>query len=116
VDFFLDGPGPYFTPKRAGTTVTLYGTGPVDDLTSIDIAPLTGFATTPLLVQPGYGYVFEMDGGDGFARYGAIRPTHVGANYIIFDWSYQTDPGNPELEVRGGLPTAGEQDLVVRRR
>jgi hypothetical protein len=29
--------------------------------------------------------------------YGAIRVTAVGPNYIIFDWSYQTDPGNPEL-------------------
>jgi len=118
IDFYLANVGGdlYFAPKRAGTTVAPYGVGPVDDLTSIDIAPLTGFETTPILVEPGNGYVFEMDGGDGFARYGAIRPTHVGTDFIIFDWSYQTDPGNPELEIHGGLPSAGGQELVVRRR
>jgi len=119
IDFALTdpaGPGIYFAPIRQGTGVLQYGNGPVDDLTSIDIAPLNGYTTAPILVQPGFLYVFAMDGGDGFARYGAVRPTHVGGNFIIFDWSYQTDPGNPDLEVRGGLPTTGEQELVVRRR
>ena len=46
---------------------------------------------------PGWGYVFQMNGGDGFARYGAVRVTHVGQDYLILDWAYQTDPGNPEL-------------------
>jgi hypothetical protein len=47
--------------------------------------------------------VFEMDGGDGFARFGALRVTHAGKNFIIVDWSFQTDPGNIELLVgRGG--------------
>jgi hypothetical protein len=40
-----------------------------------------------------------MDGGDGFLRYGAVRVTHVGQTFLIFDWAYQTDPGNPELLV-----------------
>jgi hypothetical protein len=61
---------------------------------------------------PGYGYVFQMSGGDGFARYGAVRVTHASADYMIFDWSYQTDPGNPELSLRGGLPTA--ERIIVR--
>jgi hypothetical protein len=96
--------------------MTQYGLSPVDDLTSIDIAPVGGYSATQLPAQPGYGYVFEMDGGDGFARYGAIRPTQVGGGYIILDWSYQTDPGNPELEIHGGLPTSDAQGIVVRRR
>jgi hypothetical protein len=118
-DFFVDrdaGLNLYFVPSRANTGVQQYGTGPLDDLTSIDVAPLGGYAASAIEVLPGIGYVFEMDGGDGFARYGAIRPTHVGRDFIIFDWSYQTDPGNPELEVRGGLPTAGDGEVVVRRR
>lgn len=105
-----------FVPLRTGTQVQQYGAGPLDDLTSIDEAPLGGYSPSAIAVQPGFGYVFEMDGGDGFARYGAIRPTHVGRDFIIVDWSYQTDPGNPMLEVRGGLPTARKQELVVRRR
>ena len=39
----------------------------------------------------------EMNGGDGYARYGAVRVTHVGKDYLILDWAFQTDPGNPEL-------------------
>jgi len=105
-----------FVPLRTGTQVLQYGAGPLDDLTSIDEAPLAGYSRSAIGVAPGIGYVFEMDGGDGFARYGAIRPTHVGRDFIIVDWSYQTDPGNPMLEVRGGLPTAREQELVIRRR
>jgi len=107
----------FFVPRRAGTAVALYGTAPLSDLTAIDEAPLTGYDVTGIEVVPGYGYVFEMDGGDGFARYGAIRPTHVGRDFIIYDWSYQTDPGNPELSRHGGLPTASElKGVVVRRR
>jgi hypothetical protein len=40
-----------------------------------------------------------MAGPDGFARYGAVRVSHVGTDFLILDWSYQTDPGNPELTV-----------------
>ena len=55
--------------------------------------------TSGILAIPGYGYVFEMDGGDGFKRYGAVRVTHVGQTLLILDWAFQTDPGNPELIV-----------------
>jgi len=120
VDFWIDrdpGNALIIVPQRAGTSVALYDGDPVADLTSIDLAPPdNAFSPVPITVEPGFGYVFKMDGGDGFARFGALRPTHVGTDYLIFDWSYQTDPGNPELQVRGGLPTAGSRELVVRRR
>ncbi len=107
-DFFL-------VPVRLNTIVTQYGTGPINDLTSIDIAPETGYSSAPIQALPGHGYVFAMDAGDQFARFGALRVTHVGRDYIIFDWSYQTDPGNPELAVGGGWFTAGDGGVVVRR-
>jgi len=115
IDFYLHRDASqtlYFMPKRTGTTMVLYDNQPVDDLTAIDVAPLSGFSTTGIEVVPGYGYVFEMDGGDGLARYGAVRPTHVGQNFILFDWSYQTDPGNPQLLVQG----VESKGVVVRRR
>jgi hypothetical protein len=84
-------------PVRAGTTVLQYGIGPLDALTSIDYAPISGYAAAAVPVQPGYGYVFQMDGGDGYYRYGALRVSAVGTDYVIVDWAYQTDPGNPEL-------------------
>ncbi|MBI3982384.1 MAG: hypothetical protein HY337_05690 [Gemmatimonadetes bacterium] len=115
IDFWVDveSDGDVFlVPERGGTSLALYPGGPVDDLTSIDIAPGAGYSTAALQAVPGYGYVFQMSGGDGFARYGALRVTHVSAGYIIFDWSYQTDPGNPELQIRGGLPTF--EGIVVK--
>lgn len=106
-DFFVDRDGAgdlFLTPVRAGTGVEYYDeTDPVEDLTSIDFAEDRDYRTSGILAIPGYGYVFEMDGGDGFLRYGALRVTHVGQTFLIMDWAFQTDPGNPELIVRSGL-------------
>ena len=91
----------FLTPVRAGTGVEYYdANNPVEDLTSIDFAADRTYRTSGILALPGYGYVFEMDGGDGFKRYGAVRVSHVGQDFLILDWAYQTDPGNPELIVR----------------
>lgn len=114
-DFWLDrtaGDSLWITPARAGVELAFYGTGPVADLTSIDIAPDQGYDTSAALALPGWGYVFQISAPDGFYRYGALRVTHASGQYLIFDWSYQTDPGNPELQIRGGLPTF--DGLVVR--
>lgn len=89
--------GIFLQPVRTGTTVQTYGTVAVEDLTSIDIAPASGYVATAVQARPGWGYVFQMSGGDAFSRYGALRVTAVGSDYIIVDWAYQTDPGNPEL-------------------
>jgi hypothetical protein len=106
IDFFVDRDNVgdlYLTPVRAGTGVEYYdNNNPVEDLTSIDFAADRTYATSGILAIPGYGYVFEMDGGDGFKRYGAVRLSHVGHDFLILDWAYQTDPGNPELLVRPG--------------
>ena len=102
IDFSVerDGTGALFLdPVRAGTGVEFYADLPVDDLTSIDFAASGTYATTPIEALPGFGYVFEMDGGDGFLRYGAVRVTHVGQAFLILDWAFQTDSGNPELLV-----------------
>jgi hypothetical protein len=108
IDFFVDrdaGGDLFLTPVRAGTGVEYYDEeDPVQDLTSIDFAPdlsgSGGYRTTPIEAVPGFGYVFEMDAGDDFPRYGAVRVQHVGTTFLILDWAYQPDPGNPELIVR----------------
>ncbi len=104
IDFVVDRDGAgdlFLTPVRAGTGVEYYdANNPVQDLTSIDFAEDRTYLTSGILALPGYGYVFEMDGGDGFKRYGAVRVSHVGQDFLILDWAYQTDPGNPELLVR----------------
>lgn len=86
----------WLTPVRAQVQVAVYGQ--VGDLTSIDYAPEGGYSHAPVQLQPGYGYVVQISGAtDGFLRFGAIRASHVGRDFAIVDWSYQTDPGNPQL-------------------
>lgn len=111
VDFYVDRHGDgrlFLTPSRPGTGVEFYALDPVGDLTSIDDAPcLTAadpnacarYSTAPIEAGPGIGYVFEMEAGDAFLRYGSVRVTHVGTDFLILDWAFQSDPGNPELLV-----------------
>jgi hypothetical protein len=93
----------WIVPVFSGTTMRPHGR--VADLTSIDFAPVSGYSRDSVQAQVGYGYVFEMREGTDL-HYGAVRVTHVGRQYLILDWSLQTDPGNPELTLRGGLLTA----------
>jgi hypothetical protein len=111
IDFVVnrDGTGQLFlAPVRAGTGVEFYSNDPVTDLSSIDLAPCFGtgapaqcdrYVTTPIEAAPGFGYVFEMEASDPLLRYGAVRVSHVGQSFLILDWSFQTDPGNPELMI-----------------
>jgi hypothetical protein len=91
----VNGANLQIAPVFTGTKVQTWGI--VNDLTDVDIAPATGYSSAPATALVRTAYVFQIDEGDGFLRYGAIKVTAVGSNYIIFDWSYQTDPGNPEL-------------------
>lgn len=101
VDRELDGSFT-LTLVRQGTGAEFYADIPVEDLTSIDFAEDRSYASTPIEAAVGFGYVFEMVAeADDFARYGAIRVTHVGQEFLILDWAFQTDPGNPELIVAG---------------
>jgi hypothetical protein len=97
-DFVLtrDASGLWLTPQRAGVTMEVYGSTPVADLTDIDYAPDSGYSQSAYTAAPMWGYVFQTTEG-AYYKYGAIRVTAVGPKYVILDWSYQTDPGNPEL-------------------
>jgi hypothetical protein len=104
----------WIVPEFSGTQVQLYGSTPVADLTSIDYAPASGYSRNMIQAVPGYAYVFQIVEGTTL-RYGALRITDVSRNYVIFDWSFQTDVGNPELVVRAGLSTALPTGRVVSR-
>ncbi|HYU28866.1 MAG TPA: hypothetical protein VEK83_07550 [Gemmatimonadales bacterium] len=95
----------WLVPEFAGTRMQLYSTSPVADLTSIDLAPDSGYSRNMIQAVPGYAYVFEIVEGTTL-HYGAVRMTHVGRDYLIFDWSFQTDVGNPELQIRAGQSVA----------
>jgi len=101
----------WIEPVYSGTRMQVYGQ--VADLTSIDFAPAAGYSRSMFQAVPTYGYVFEIVEGTTL-RYGALRITHVGRDYLIFDWSFQTDVGNPELIRRGGLTTSLATGFQVR--
>lgn len=105
IDFFVDEDPSgdiFLQPVRLGVGVEYYDeNAPVEDLTTIDLAADRQYRTSGIAAVPGFGYVFEMREGDGIPRYGALRVTHVGQTFIILDWAFQTDPGNPELLVSG---------------
>jgi hypothetical protein len=123
IDFWVDrdAGNVFWMVPEGGSQAAWYIEGsvqipsPIADLTSIDIAPVSGYAPDAIQAEPMFGYVFQMDVGDGFARFGGIRVTHVGRDWMILDWSYQTDPGNPELSIHGGLPVARESGITIRR-
>ena len=104
----------WLVPEFTGTQMRLYSSSPLDDLTSIDFAPVSGYSRNMIQAQPGYGYVFQIVEGSTL-RYGALRVSHVGRDYVIFDWSFQTDQGNPELQIRAGQSTAMATGTGVSR-
>ena len=89
----------WLTPQRAGVTMQVYGASAISDLTDIDYAPDSGYAAAAISAAPMYGYVFQTTVGQ-YYMYGGLRVTAVGPKYVILDWSFQTDPGNPELVQR----------------
>jgi hypothetical protein len=89
----------WFSPARSAVTMMLYSTRPVADLTSIDRAPATGFSNVRIEAVPGYAYVFRITKNDG-VHYAALRVAFATTEYVVFDWSYQTSPGNAELNRR----------------
>jgi len=109
VDFYVDRVAGhlFLTPSRPGTGVEFYALDPVSDLTSIDDAPCLGtdpnacsrYSTAAIEAGPGIGYVFEMEAGDAFLRYGSVRVTPIGIKFPILDRALLTAAENPELLV-----------------
>ena len=86
----------WFVPEFLGDSMQLYQNSPIADLTSIDVAPLGGYTRDMYQAQIGYGYVFQRRENNQY-HYAGLRVTAVTRQYVIFDWSVQTDSGNPEL-------------------
>ena len=94
----------WFRPGQSNVQMMLYSTSPVTDLTSIDRVPSTGFANVNIEALPGFMYLFRVTKTDG-VHYGAVRVAYVGSDHVVFDWSYQSDAGNPDL-LRAPRPRA----------
>lgn len=87
----------WFEPVRQGTRIRVWGNAPIVSLTEIDLAPAAGYGRAAVEALAGWGYVVEMEGDDGWRRYGALRVTAVANGHLLLEWAFQDDPGNPEL-------------------
>ncbi|HYT03738.1 MAG TPA: hypothetical protein VEM13_02500 [Gemmatimonadales bacterium] len=103
----------WFAPVFAGDSLQLYASSPIADLTSIDFAPATGYARDSIKAMPGYGYVFEWVENNEI-HYAGLRVAAVTHQYVIFDWSVQTDPGNAELVAPRPVALTGKPVVVSR--
>lgn len=67
------------------------------NLDAIDYAPSAGWSPTGTVeVIPGHCYVvWTRDN-----HYAKFRVTSLSPSSVVFDWAYQTDPGNGELRAR----------------
>ncbi len=71
--------------------------GYASSLDAVDFAPSAGWSptgTVELIVGHCY-VVWTYDN-----HYAKFRVTGLGGGQVVFDWAYQTDPGNPELRAR----------------
>lgn len=87
----------WLVPVFAGDSLQQYGTIAIADLDSIHTAPATGYLPGSLKAQLGFGYVFKRWQTTTTYYYAALRVTAVTHQFVIFDWSIQTNPGNPDL-------------------
>lgn len=87
---------------RDAVRMAAFGSAPVPDLTSVDVAPATGYDASVLTVLPGHAYVLRIRRADG-DRFAAVRIAYVAAGHVVIDWAYQPAVGNPEL-VRAPRP------------
>lgn len=84
-----------FKARRADVRIAPYGVAPVSELTTIDRAPSIGYVES-VRALAGYGCVVRVQYADG-VHYAAIRIVHVAADYVLFDFAYQSQAGSMEL-------------------
>ena len=100
--WLVPGPGAQIWDGWWETTALKCGVGSDADCASLDIAPLTGYTSVDMPLNPQATYVMKVIGDDGGQHYGALRVTLLGYDQndyaiMIFDWAYQLQAGNPNL-------------------
>ena len=81
------------------TDTDIQDAGYATSLDAVDAAPSAGWSATGMVeLIPGHCYVLRI--GTTVVNYAKFRVTGLSSSLVIFDWAYQTDPGNPELRAR----------------
>ncbi len=97
------GPSTRIYPEARWTTALKCGVAADSDCTSWERAPRSGYSRAELAAEAGFTYMFQVSGDDGEVRFGAVRVSRTGFDQdglelIVFDWAYQTQAGNPNLD------------------
>jgi len=103
VDRHADGTM-WIVPVKSGTRVAPYSAQTIPSLSAISTAPSAGYSSGPIRAKAKLGYVIQTVRGDG-VHYASVRVAAVGHDFIVFEWAYQGDPGNPvfrRTEIGGG--------------
>ncbi|MEJ2539731.1 MAG: fibronectin type III domain-containing protein [Gemmatimonadota bacterium] len=100
--WLVPGPGVSVYPQGFETTALRCGPGSDAFCVALDEAPQSGYVADDLGLQTQTTYVLRVPGDDNRLRYAALRVQVLGfdqddAPLMIFDWSYQLQPGNPAL-------------------
>lgn len=107
--WLVPGPDTEIHPSGFETTAIECGPGSDAGCAALEVAPTSGYTTGDVGLLPQTTYALRVTGDDGEAHYGSIRVTLLGFDQndeaiMIFDWSYQLQPGNPNLAPRVGVP------------
>jgi hypothetical protein len=86
---------PFFYVGRTGGLIQDFGY--TESLDEITYAPEYGWSSTGIVETIiGHTYIF-WTWDNHFAKFRVIE---IDEDYVVFDWAYQIDPGNPELIIR----------------
>lgn len=96
-DIFFGYNGSVFQMFTRDINTDIQDMGYTGNLDAIDYAPGAGWSPTGTVeLIPGHAYVvWTRDN-----HYAKFRVTSLSATAVVFDWAYQTDPGNGELIVQ----------------
>jgi len=100
--WIVPGPGAEIHASAFATTALTCGVGADAGCVALEEAPLGGYVATAVQALPQSTYALRVIGDDGLTHFGAVRVTLLGQDQngdriMIFDWSYQLQPGNPSL-------------------
>ncbi|MBI1798382.1 MAG: fibronectin type III domain-containing protein [Candidatus Eisenbacteria bacterium] len=94
------------------TDTDIQDAGYATTLDAVDFAPSLGWSATGTVeLIPWHCYVVRIGG--VVANYAKFRVTGVTAGQVVFDWAYQTDPGNRQLKSRPSDEAQRERRTVA---
>ena len=100
--WLVPGPSGEAFPEGVFTTQLKCGVAADAECEDWTWAPLTGYTSAAVAVEPELTYMWRVEGDAGAFHYGSIRVTLLGsdqngASLMIFDWSFQLQAGNPQM-------------------